>query len=106
MPHVREWLRNDVQHADAAVQKREVVVAHVSHADVGRRARAEEARAEHIGVEGTRVAEARLGADEGVEEPGGVGEVGADERVWCAEEVKEDEMLDHREGRRGSRGRE
>jgi len=81
MPHVRERLRNDVQHADAAVQKRDVVVAHVAHAGVGRRARTEEARAKLVGVEDARIAEAGLDADEGVEEPGSVGEVRADERV-------------------------
>ncbi len=54
----------------------------------------EKAIAERSGVEDACVAEARLGADKDVEQPGCFGEVGAHERVWCAEEVKEDQVLD------------
>jgi hypothetical protein len=101
VPHARERIGDDVQHADATMQKREVVVAHVSQADVGRVAGAEEARgAKHGGVEDARVAEARLGSDERIEEPCGVGEVGAHARMCRTEEVDEDEVLDRRERRR------
>jgi hypothetical protein len=75
VPHTREWLRNDVEHAHAAVQERDVVIAHVAEAVVRRAALAEEAPAEHRGVEDPRCAQARLGVDERVEEPGGIGEV-------------------------------
>jgi hypothetical protein len=77
-----------------------VVVAHVSQADIPASPRAKETATELGGVENARVAEARFGADESVEEPGGVGEVGAYVWAWCAEEVDEDEVLDRRDWRR------
>ena len=104
MPNDRERLGDDVQHTHAATQKWEMVVAHVAQADVHRGARAEEARAERGGVEDACGAEARLGADQRIEEPGGVGEVGAHARMGRAEEVDEDEVLDCRERRRGRCG--
>ena len=95
MPHARERFGDDVQHADATMQKWEMIVAHVSQADVGAAARVEEAPgAEHGGVEDPRFPEARLGSDERIEEPCGVGEVGAHTRMCRAEEVDEDEVLD------------
>jgi hypothetical protein len=51
--------------------------------------RAEKATAERNSIEDAYVTEARLGADEDVEELGCVGEVGTHERVWHAEEVEE-----------------
>jgi hypothetical protein len=104
VPHRREWLRDDVQHAHATTQKRDMVVTHVAQASVRRGARAEEAAAELGSVEDARVAQARLGADERVEEPGGIGEERAHERVRGAEEIEQDEVLDHREGRCWCRG--
>ena len=96
VPHARERLGDDVQHADAATQKWEVVVAHVSQADVGPAAGDEEAPiAEHGGVEDARGAEARLCGDERIEEPGGVGKIGAHARMRGAEKVDEDEVLDY-----------
>jgi hypothetical protein len=77
-----------------------MVVAHISQADIPRAARVEETVAERSGVENASVTEARLGADERVEEPGGVGEVGAHAWVRGAKEVDEDEVLDRREWRR------
>lgn len=101
-----ERLRNDVQHAHAALQKWDVVVAHVAQTMVRRGARAEEAAATELGgIKDTCIAQARLGTDQRVEEPAGVGEVGAHKRARRAEEVKQDEVLDHRERRCGRRGR-
>ena len=77
-----------------------MVVAHVSQADIPRAAPVEETVAERSGIENARVAEARFGVDERVEEPGGVGEVGAHAWMRRAEEVEEDEVLDRRDGRR------
>jgi hypothetical protein len=77
------------------MQKWEMIVAHISQADVTRAAGVEEAPgAEHGGIEDARIAEARLGSDERIEEPRGVGIVGAHARMCRAEEVDEDEVLD------------
>ena len=77
-----------------------MVVAHISQADIPCAAPVEETVAERSGIEDARVTEARFGADERVEEPGGIGEVGAYAWVRCAEEVDEDEVLDCRDWRR------
>ena len=106
VPHAREWLRDDVEHAHAAVQERNVVVAHVAEAVVRRAALAEEAPAEYRGVEDPRCAQARLGIDESVEEPGGVREVRAHAWVGRAEEVEQNEVLDGGELCDWRRGRE
>lgn len=94
VPYARERLWDDVQHAHATMQERYVVVAHVSETTVRRAAWAEEAVAECCGVDEPCCAEARLGVYERVEEPGGVGEVGAHVGVRGAEEVEKDEVLD------------
>jgi hypothetical protein len=92
---VRERLSDDVHHADATMYKREMVIAHVSQADVARTAGDEEAPvADCGGVDRARSAETRLSADESIEEPGGVGEVGAHAWARGAEEVDKDEVLD------------
>jgi hypothetical protein len=90
MPHVRERLRDDMQHTHATMQKWEMIISHICQANIPCRARVEKATAERSGIEDACVAEARLGADEDVEEPGRVGEVRTHERVWRAEEVDED----------------
>lgn len=90
MPHVRERLRDDMQHTHATMQKWEMIISHICQAHIPCRARVEKATTERCGVEDACVAEARLGADENVEEPGGVGKVGTHERVWRAKEVEED----------------
>jgi len=71
------------------MQKWEVIISHITQAKIPRRARAEKAVAERGAIEYACGAEARLGADEGIEEPGCVGEVGTHARVWGAEEVDE-----------------
>ncbi len=90
MPHVRERLRDDMQHTHATMQKREMIISHICQANITSRTRVEKATAERSSIEDAYVAEARLGADKFVEEPGCVGEVGAHERAWRAEEVEED----------------
>lgn len=90
MPHMRERLRDDMQHTHATMQKWEMVISHICQANIPCCARVEKATAERSGIEDPCVAEARLGADEDVEEPGRVGEVRTHERVWRAEEVEED----------------
>lgn len=90
VPHARERLRDDMQHAHSPMQKREMIVAHITIEIIPRRARVEKAATERGGIEDPCIAEARLGADQRVEKPRRVGEVGAHERVWRAEEVHED----------------
>jgi hypothetical protein len=90
MPHVRERLRDDMHHTHATMQKWEMIISHICQANIPRRARVEKATAERSGIEDSCVTEARLGADEDVEEPGCVGEVGTHEGVWGTEEVEED----------------
>ena len=70
------------------MQKWEMIIS--CQANILCRARVEKATTERSGLEDACVAEARLGADEDVEKPGRVGEVGTLERVWRAEEVEED----------------
>jgi len=70
------------------MQKWEMIIS--CQANILCRARVEKATTERSGIEDACVAEARLGADEDVEKPGCVGEVGTLERVWRAEEVEED----------------
>jgi hypothetical protein len=94
MPQVRERLRDDMYHTHATTQKWEMIISHICQANIPRRARVEKATAERSGIEEACVAEARLGTDEDVEEPGCVGEVGTHERVWRAEDVEEDKVLD------------
>lgn len=94
MPHARERLRDDMQHTHATMQKWEMVISHICQANIPCRACVEKATAERTGIEDTCVAEARLGADEDVEEPGCVGKVGTHLRMWRAEEVEEDQVLD------------
>jgi len=95
VPHAWKRFGDDVQHADATMQKWEMIVAHISQADVARAAGVEKAPdAEHGGVEDPRIAEARLSSDERIEEPCGVGVVGAHARMCRSEEVDEDEVLD------------
>ena len=93
MPYAREWLCDDVEDAHAAVQEREVVVTHVSETMIVRAAGAEKAVAQRRGIDYPCCAQARLGVYERVEEPGGVGEVGAHAGVSGAEEVKEHQVL-------------
>jgi hypothetical protein len=90
MPHVRERLRDDMQDTHATMQKWEMIIAHICQANVPCGACVEKATTERRGIEDARVAEARLGVDEDVEEPGCIGEVGTHLRVWRAEEVEED----------------
>ncbi len=94
VPNVRERLRNDMQHAYATMQKWEMIVSHICQVNIPRRARVEKATAERGGIEDACVAEAHLRAGEDVEEPGCVGEVGTYLRMWRAEEVEEDQVLD------------
>jgi hypothetical protein len=94
MPHARERLRDDMQHTHATMQKWKMIISHICQVNITSRARVEKATAQRSGVEDACVAEARLGADEDVEEPGCVGEVGTHERVWRAEEVEEDKVVD------------
>lgn len=90
VPHARERLRDDMQHAHATMQKWEMIISHITQVQIPRRARVEKAAAERGGIDDACRTEARLGADEGVEEPGCVGEVGTHERARGAEEVEED----------------
>jgi hypothetical protein len=90
VPHVRERLRDDMQHAHATMQKWEMIISHICQANIPCRTRVEKATAEHSGIENAYITEARLGADEDVEEPGRVGKVRTHERVWRSEEVEED----------------
>jgi hypothetical protein len=94
MPHVRERLRDDMHHTHATVQKWEMIISHICQVNVPSRAAVEKATAERSGIENACVAEARLGADEDVEEPGRVGEVGTYLWAWRAEKVEEDQVLD------------
>ena len=94
MPYAREWLCDDVEDAHAAVQEREVVVAHVSEAVIVGTAWAEKTVADRRGIDYTCCAQASLGVYERVEEPGSVGVVGAHAGVRGAEEVEKDEVLD------------
>ena len=71
-----------------------MIVSHITKEPIRRRARVEKAAPERVGIEDPGVAEARLGADECVEEPGCVGEIGTHARVRRAEEVEEDQVLD------------
>lgn len=75
MPHARERLRDNVQHAHATVYERDVVVAHVAEAVVRPLALAEKAPAECCGIEDPRSAQTRLRVDERVKKPGSVGKV-------------------------------
>jgi hypothetical protein len=72
------------------MQKGEMIISHITQANIPRRTRVEKAAAERVGVKDPCGTEACLGADEGVEEPGCVGEVGTHARVWGADEVEED----------------
>jgi hypothetical protein len=90
MPHVRERLRNDMQHTHTTMQKWEMIISHICQVNITSPARVEKATAKRSSIEDAYVAEARLGADEFVEEPGRVWEVGAHEWAWRAEEVEED----------------
>jgi hypothetical protein len=105
VPHAWERFGDDVQHADATMQKWEMVVAHISQADVTRATGVEEAPgAEHGGVEDACITEARLGSDERIEEPCGIGIVRSHARMCRTEEVDEDKVLDRRKRRRRRRG--
>jgi hypothetical protein len=90
MPHSRERLRDDMQHTHPTMQKWEMIISHICQANITCRACMEKTTAERSGIEDAYVAEARLGADEDVEEPSCVREVGTHERVWRPEEVEED----------------
>jgi hypothetical protein len=83
-----------MQHAHPTVQKREMIVSHITKETIPHHTRVEKAAAERGGIEDPCVAEARLGADKRVEEPGCVGVVGTHARVLRAEEIEEDEVLD------------
>jgi len=76
MPYVRELLRDDMQHSHATMQKWEMITSHICQVSITSRAGVEKTTAESSSIEDAYVAEARLGADEFVEEPGRVGEVG------------------------------
>lgn len=79
-----------MQHAHATMQKWEMVISHICQVNITSRTRVEKAATERSRIEDAYVAEALLGADELVEEPGRVGKVGAHKWVWRAEEVEED----------------
>ena len=86
---MREWLRDDMQHAHATMQKWEMIISHITQANIPTRTRGEKAAAQRVGVEDPCGTEACLGADQHVEEPGCVGKVGTHARVWGADEVEE-----------------
>jgi hypothetical protein len=67
-----------------------MIISYICQVNITSRTRVKRATAQCSGIEDACVAEARLSADEDVEEPGYVGEVGTHERVWRAEVVEED----------------
>jgi len=68
------------------MQKWEMIISHICQANITCRTGVEKVTTESCSIEDVYVAEARLGVEEVVEEPGCVREVRTHERVWRAEE--------------------
>ena len=93
MPHPREWLRNDMEHAHPLVQKRHMIIPHIPYTDLFPLPWREEA-AEIILLirihERPALSQSVLSGDKLVEEPCCVREVGPNFRPGSTEEIEED----------------